>query len=142
MLRAYTPYVSQVRRRSQRRAGRRPALSRRTAPGRWTGLRPRTAPGNHPAACGRHPSTEGIRTWVGRGLDVGCVDANPPQLSSKPLSPLWRGAARRRRGGSPPQGATPVLPFNAPLCRGGCRLSGGGCLPQDATPVLTLVSDI
>ncbi|MDR0937685.1 MAG: hypothetical protein LBM98_13505 [Oscillospiraceae bacterium] len=30
---------------SQRRAGLRPALSRRIAPGRWTGLRPRTARG-------------------------------------------------------------------------------------------------
>ncbi|MDR0936979.1 MAG: hypothetical protein LBM98_09885 [Oscillospiraceae bacterium] len=46
-------YVSQVRRRLRNdgapkgapRAGQRPALSRRIAPGQWTGLRPRTARG-------------------------------------------------------------------------------------------------
>ncbi|MDR0936454.1 MAG: hypothetical protein LBM98_07245 [Oscillospiraceae bacterium] len=43
LLRAYTLIVCLVSRRSQRR---------------------RTAPGNHPAACGRHPSTEGIGVWT------------------------------------------------------------------------------
>ncbi|MDR0936596.1 MAG: hypothetical protein LBM98_07955 [Oscillospiraceae bacterium] len=66
---AYHWYVSQVRWRlrkdgaprahhGQGRAGLCPALSRRIAPGRWTGLRPRTARGNHPGAT-RHPSQEG-----------------------------------------------------------------------------------
>ncbi|MDR0935462.1 MAG: hypothetical protein LBM98_02135 [Oscillospiraceae bacterium] len=34
---------------------------------------PRTARGNHPAACGRHPSTEGIGD---EGLDVGYERVN------------------------------------------------------------------
>ncbi|MDR0937094.1 MAG: hypothetical protein LBM98_10475 [Oscillospiraceae bacterium] len=40
------------------RAGRSPALSRRGAPGRWTGLRPRTAR-EPPRRLRRHPSQEG-----------------------------------------------------------------------------------
>ncbi|MDR0936855.1 MAG: hypothetical protein LBM98_09260, partial [Oscillospiraceae bacterium] len=54
------------------------------------GLRPRTARGHHPGAT-RHPSQEG-------NLDVRCGET--PSLV-QPYSPLWRGAARRRRGGFP-----------------------------------------
>ncbi|MDR0937287.1 MAG: hypothetical protein LBM98_11465 [Oscillospiraceae bacterium] len=51
--------------------------------------------GNHPAAT-RHPSQEGNLRGRERGKTT-------PVTSSKPssLAPLWRGAARRRRGGSP-----------------------------------------
>ncbi|MDR0937191.1 MAG: hypothetical protein LBM98_10960 [Oscillospiraceae bacterium] len=61
---AYHRYVSQVRWRL-RKDGQGEALpcpgAMRRDGGR--GLRPLRR-GNHPAACGRHPSTEGIRTWV------------------------------------------------------------------------------
>ncbi|MDR0936515.1 MAG: hypothetical protein LBM98_07550 [Oscillospiraceae bacterium] len=53
-------FAKTVRRDGAPRAGQSPALSRRNAPGRWTGLRPRTARGNHPAAYGGTPPKRGI----------------------------------------------------------------------------------
>ncbi|MDR0935887.1 MAG: hypothetical protein LBM98_04310 [Oscillospiraceae bacterium] len=58
--------------------------------------RRRTAPGNHPAACGRHPSTEGIRTRVWTGLHR----CKPSQPTSNPY-PLCGGVPPQGRGGSP-----------------------------------------
>ncbi|MDR0936297.1 MAG: hypothetical protein LBM98_06420 [Oscillospiraceae bacterium] len=91
-------YVSQVQRRSQRR---------RTAPGRGQDVgRVRARRGeNHPAACGRHPTTEGIRTWV------------------------WTKVAWSY---PPPKGATCVqVPIPSVE---GCRRSGGVVSPAGRVP--------
>ncbi|MDR0936933.1 MAG: hypothetical protein LBM98_09650 [Oscillospiraceae bacterium] len=66
-------FAKTVRRPGAPRAGHSPALFRRLAPERWTGDASARR-GNHPAACGRHPSTVGIRTggWTGEALKIRC----------------------------------------------------------------------
>ncbi|MDR0935661.1 MAG: hypothetical protein LBM98_03145 [Oscillospiraceae bacterium] len=63
--------------------------------------------------------TFGRRTWdVGRGrAGLKPAPTFPPQPTSKPLSPLWRGAPAAA-GWFPPQGAPNVQTKKAPLFRG------------------------
>jgi hypothetical protein len=57
-------YVSQVRWRLRKDGLGLPSPVPAQCAGTEDGVTPRTARGNHPAVCGRHPSTEGIRTRV------------------------------------------------------------------------------
>ncbi|MDR0937157.1 MAG: hypothetical protein LBM98_10790 [Oscillospiraceae bacterium] len=53
--------------------------------------------GNHPAACGRHPSTEGIRTW---GWTWGARSYAPAERNLRPnLVPIPSVEGCPRRGG-------------------------------------------
>jgi hypothetical protein len=63
--------------------------------------------GNHPAACGRHPSTEGIRTRVWTGV----VRLLNPYTNAETKFPSWEGW-RVAPGWFPRavRGVTPVLP--------------------------------
>ncbi|MDR0935979.1 MAG: hypothetical protein LBM98_04775 [Oscillospiraceae bacterium] len=92
--------------------------------------------GNHPAACGRHPSTEGIRTGV---WTFGCVDINLATYV-QPLSPLWRGAPAGA-GWCPRRAARPFPSWE------GCRPQAAGWSPRRSgrTPrpnPSSLISDI
>ncbi|MDR0935332.1 MAG: hypothetical protein LBM98_01470 [Oscillospiraceae bacterium] len=66
--------------------------------------------GNHPAACGRHPSTEGI--GVGRELRAVGLRPRYPRPRPRPY-PLCGGVPPQRRGGSP-AGRNPTKKLNSP----------------------------
>ncbi|MDR0935723.1 MAG: hypothetical protein LBM98_03465 [Oscillospiraceae bacterium] len=70
---------------SQRRAGRSPALSRRTAPGRWTGVTS--------AAAGKPPRRFAAPLPRGEFTEEGGFETRPYVIPSNPI-PLLGGVAR------------------------------------------------
>ncbi|MDR0937229.1 MAG: hypothetical protein LBM98_11165 [Oscillospiraceae bacterium] len=85
---------------SQRRAGRSPALSRRIAPGRWTG--DASAHG-----AGKPPRRYAAPLPIGEFTGEGGFETRPYVSPSKPI-PLLGGVPPAGGGVVSPQGATPV----------------------------------
>ncbi|MDR0936837.1 MAG: hypothetical protein LBM98_09170 [Oscillospiraceae bacterium] len=74
------------------------------------------------------------------GAGEGGFETRPYVTPVQTHSPLGRGAARRRRGGSRAvRGVTTSKPCKAPLFRGGEAPAGAGGVPAGRNPVQTPV---
>ncbi|MDR0935772.1 MAG: hypothetical protein LBM98_03715 [Oscillospiraceae bacterium] len=151
---AYHWYVSQVRWRLRKdgapegapRAGQCPALSRRIAPGRWTGDASAHGAGNHPgasrhpsqegnlrgttpAACGRHPLLRKGAFLVGRGLREARPAPSAAQPSPNPLPPSVKRVPPQRRGLYPRRARRTKFPSWE-----GCRPQAAEWFPRRSAP--------